>query len=250
MNFVPKIGILVVAYNAEKTLEGVFARIPSEFIPEISAILIADDASNDSTSSVAQQIKETRPDLPITVIQHQSNLGYGGNQKAGYLWMISNGIDIVVLLHGDGQYAPEYLPKIIQPITDMKADMVFGSRMLLRGMAIKGGMPKYKFIGNKILTFWQNLMAGSKLSEWHSGYRAYSTAALRKTRYLENSNYFDFDTEIILQMLDAQQRIIEIPIPTFYGDELSRVNGIKYGWRVAKHTTKWRINKRRKNWKI
>jgi hypothetical protein len=111
-------------------------------------------------------------------------------------------------------------------------------------------MPKYKFIGNKILTSWQNLMSGAKLSEWHSGYRAYSTSSLKKTRYLANSDYFDFDTEIILQMLDGQQRIREIPIPTFYGDELSRVNGIKYGWRVAKHTTKWRINKRRKNWEV
>jgi glycosyltransferase involved in cell wall biosynthesis len=250
MNGVPKIGILVVAYNAEKTLEAVLARIPSDFIPEISAILIADDASNDFTANIAQQIKKSRIDLPITVIEHQSNLGYGGNQKAGYSWMIDNDLDIVVLLHGDGQYAPEYLPKMIEPITNKQADVVFGSRMLSKGLALKGGMPKYKFIGNKILTFWQNLMSGAKLSEWHSGYRAYSTTSLKKTRYLDNSDYFDFDTEIILQMLDAQQRICEIPIPTFYGDELSRVNGIKYGWRVAKHTTKWRINRRRKNWKI
>jgi glycosyltransferase involved in cell wall biosynthesis len=245
MNDMPKIGILVVAYNAEKTLEAVLARIPSGFIPEISSILIADDASNDSTSSVAQQIKETRPDLPITAIQHQSNLGYGGNQKAGYSWMIDNSMDIVVLLHGDGQYAPEYLPKMIEPITSSQADVVFGSRMLFKGMALKGGMPKYKFIGNKILTRWQNLMAGSKLSEWHSGYRAYSIDSLKKTQFQENSDYFDFDTEIILQMLDARQRIVEIPIPTFYGDELSRVNGMKYGWRVAKHTTKWRIKRRK-----
>jgi glycosyltransferase involved in cell wall biosynthesis len=250
MNDVPKIGILVVAYNAEKTLEAVLARIPSDFIPEISAILIADDASNDFTANIAQQIKKSRIDLPITVIEHQSNLGYGGNQKAGYSWMIDNDLDIVVLLHGDGQYAPEYLPKMIEPITNKQADVVFGSRMLSKGLALKGGMPKYKFIGNKILTLWQNLMSGAKLSEWHSGYRAYSTTSLKKTRYLDNSDYFDFDTEIILQMLDAQQRICEIPIPTFYGDELSRVNGIKYGWRVAKHTTKWRIKRRRKNWKI
>jgi len=247
---VPKIGILVVAYNAEKTLESVFARIPSEFITEISAILIADDASNDSTSNIAQQIKETRSDLPITIIQHQSNLGYGGNQKAGYSWMIDNEMDIVVLLHGDGQYAPEYLPKMIGPIKNVQADVVFGSRMLSKGMALKGGMPKYKFIGNKILTCWQNLMSGAKLSEWHSGYRAYSIASLKKTRYLNNSDYFDFDTEIILQMIDVEQRIHEIPIPTFYGDELSRVNGIKYGWRVAKHTTRWRINRLRRNREI
>ena len=245
MNGMPKIGILVVAYNAEKTLEAVLARIPQDFIPEISAVLIADDASNDFTANVAQQIKKSRIDLPITVVEHQSNLGYGGNQKAGYSWMIENEMDLVVLLHGDGQYAPEYLPKMVEPILSLQADVVFGSRMLTRGLALKGGMPKYKFIGNKILTCWQNLMAGSKLSEWHSGYRAYSIDSLKKANFQENSDYFDFDTEIILQMLDARQRIVEIPIPTFYGDELSRVNGIKYGWRVAKHTTKWRI----KRWK-
>ena len=232
------------AFNAEKTLEAVLARIPSDFIPKISAILIADDASKDFTANVAKQIKKSRIDLPITVIEHQSNLGYGGNQKAGYSWMIENEMDLVVLLHGDGQYAPEYLPKMIEPITSSQADVVFGSRMLTKGTALKGGMPKYKFIGNKILTFWQNRMSGSKLSEWHSGYRAYSIDSLKKTKFQENSDYFDFDTEIILQMLDAQQRIVEIPIPTFYGDELSRVNGMKYGWRVAKHTTMWRIKRR------
>ncbi len=141
MNCVPKIGILVVAYNAEKTLEAVLNRIPSDFIPEISAILIADDASNDFTANIAQQIKKSRIDLPITVIEHQSNLGYGGNQKAGYSWMIENDMDLVVLLHGDGQYAPEYLPKMIEPLLSSQADVVFGSRMLTRGLALKGGMP-------------------------------------------------------------------------------------------------------------
>lgn len=238
-----KIGILIVAYNAEKTLENVLARIPIKFIPEISAILIADDASNDFTSNIAERIKESRRDLPITVIKHPVNLGYGGNQKSGYSWMISNSMDIVVLLHGDGQYAPEFLPHMICPIRDSQAEVVFGSRMLDKRTALKGGMPKYKFVGNIILTFWQNLMAGTKLSEWHSGYRAYSISSLKKINFLRNSNYFDFDTEIILQMIDARQRIREIPIPTFYGEELSRVNGVKYGWQVTKHTTKWRINR-------
>jgi glycosyltransferase involved in cell wall biosynthesis len=240
---VQKIGILIVAYNAEKTLENVLARIPIKFIPEISAILIADDASNDFTSNIAERIKESRRDLPITVIKHPVNLGYGGNQKSGYSWMISNSMDIVVLLHGDGQYAPEFLPQMIRPIRDSQAEVVFGSRMLDKRTALKGGMPKYKFVGNIILTFWQNLMAGTKLSEWHSGYRAYSISSLKKINFLRNSNYFDFDTEIILQMIDARQRIREIPIPTFYGEELSRVNGVKYGWQVTKHTTKWRINR-------
>jgi glycosyltransferase involved in cell wall biosynthesis len=239
----PRIGILVVAYNAETTLESVLSRIPTEFISSISVILICDDASQDSTFSVGQQVQQVRPDLPITLIRHPVNLGYGGNQKAGYRWMITNNIDVVVLLHGDGQYAPEFLPKMVEPIATGAADVVFGSRMMTPGTALKGGMPKYKFVGNKILTFWQNRMAQVRLSEWHSGYRAYSTEALSKTAFERNADYFDFDTEIILQMIEAKQRIVEIPIPTFYGDELSRVNGIKYGWRVARHTTLWRLKR-------
>ena len=242
----PRIGILVVAYNAETTLESVLSRIPTEFVSSISVILICDDASQDATFSVGQQVQQARPDLPITLIRHPVNLGYGGNQKAGYRWMIDNNIDVVVLLHGDGQYAPEFLPKMVDPIATGAADVVFGSRMMTPGTALKGGMPKYKFVGNKVLTFWQNRMAQVRLSEWHSGYRAYSTKALSKTSFEKNANYFDFDTEIILQMIEAKQRIIEIPIPTFYGDELSRVNGIKYGWRVARHTTLWRLKKLRR----
>lgn len=237
----------MVAYNAESTLENVVARIPREFVESISVILICDDASQDSTFSVGQSVGNSRPDLPISLIRHPINLGYGGNQKAGYRWMLNHDIDVVVLLHGDGQYAPEYLPQMVQPIISGTADIVFGSRMMVRGNALKGGMPVYKFIGNKILTFWQNRMAGIRLSEWHSGYRAYSTRSLASTDFELNSDYFDFDTEIILQMIEANQRIVEIPIPTFYGDELSRVNGVKYGWRVAKHTALWRLKHARRN---
>ena len=241
----PSIGILIVAYNAEATLESVLSRIPSHFIPSISVVLICDDASQDNTFTVSQRAQVERVELPIQLIRQPKNLGYGGNQKAGYRWMIDNGIDIVVLLHGDGQYAPELLPEMVAPITSGRADVVFGSRMMTPGAALKGGMPKYKFIGNKILTFWQNRMAQVRLSEWHSGYRAYSTNALSLTAFESNADYFDFDTEIILQMIEAKQRIVEIPIPTFYGDELSRVNGMKYGWRVARHTTRWRFKQLR-----
>ncbi|NBX88134.1 MAG: glycosyltransferase family 2 protein, partial [Bacteroidetes bacterium] len=222
----PSIGILIVAYNAEATLESVLSRIPSHFIPSISVVLICDDASQDDTFTIGQRAQTERAELPIQLVRQPKNLGYGGNQKAGYRWMIDNKIDIVVLLHGDGQYAPELLPEMVAPITSGRADVVFGSRMMTPGAALKGGMPKYKFIGNKILTFWQNRMAQVRLSEWHSGYRAYSTASLSHTNFESNSDYFDFDTEIILQMIKAKQRIVEIPIPTFYGDELSRVNGI------------------------
>ena len=238
----PRIGILVVAYNAETTLESVLSRIPTEFISSISVILICDDASQDATFSVGQQVQQARPDLPITLIRHPVNLGYGGNQKAGYRWMIDNNIDVVVLLHGDGQYAPEFLPKMVDPIAIGAADVVFGSRMMTPGTALKGGMPKYKFVGNKILTTLQNRLAKVSLTEWHSGYRAYSVASLRKINFLKNSDYFDFDSQIILQMIGARQRINEIEIPTFYGDEISRVNGIKYGIKILIHTLKFRLS--------
>jgi len=235
-----KIGVLVVAYEASATLEAVLNRIPREFLAQLSVILVCDDASSDDTYQVGVRMKEARPDLPLEVIRRPVNLGYGGNQKAGYRWMIDHEIDIVVLLHGDGQYAPEFLPKMVEPIVSGHADVVFGSRMLQRGAALQGGMPKYKYVGNKTLTFLQNRMAGVRLSEWHSGYRAYSIPALGKVGFELNADYYDFDTQIILQLIAAEQRITEIPIPTFYGDELSRVNGIRYGWRILRHTLRWR----------
>ena len=238
-----KIGILVVAYEAEATLESVLNRIPQTFRASIHTILVCDDASTDDTYQVGMRVKESRPDLPLQVLRRPVNLGYGGNQKAGYRWMIDNGLDVVVLLHGDGQYAPEFLPQMVTPILEGRADVVFGSRMLERGAALRGGMPKYKFVGNKILTFLQNRLAGVRLSEWHSGYRAYSISSLAGVGFELNADYYDFDTQIILQMISARQRIIEIPIPTFYGDELSRVNGVRYGWRILRHTLRWRLTR-------
>ncbi|MGA1121690.1 MAG: glycosyltransferase family 2 protein [Ilumatobacteraceae bacterium] len=235
-----KIGILVVAYEASATLESVLNRIPSDFRSTLHTILVCDDASSDDTYQVGMRVKQSRPDLPLEVIRRPVNLGYGGNQKAGYRWMIDHDLDVVVLLHGDGQYAPEFLPRMVAPIVDGRADVVFGSRMLERGAALRGGMPKYKFVGNKILSFLQNRIAGVSLSEWHSGYRAYSVASLARVGFELNADYYDFDTQIILQMIESHQRILEIPIPTFYGDELSRVNGIRYGWRILKHTLRWR----------
>ena len=238
-----KIGILVVAYEAEATLESVLNRIPQTFRASIHTILVCDDASTDDTYHVGMRVKESRPDLPLQVLRRPVNLGYGGNQKAGYRWMIDNGLDVVVLLHGDGQYAPEFLPQMVTPILEGRADVVFGSRMLERGAALRGGMPKYKFVGNKILTFLQNRLAGVRLSEWHSGYRAYSISSLAGVGFELNADYYDFNSQIILQMIASRQRIVEIPIPTFYGDELSRVNGVRYGWRILRHTLRWRLTR-------
>ena len=236
-----KIGILIVAYNAQETLTKVLDRIPSDFIKQIDAILVCDDASTDDTHKVGLSY-QSKSQLPLTIVRHEINLGYGGNQKTGYQWALEKNLDLVVLLHGDGQYAPEYLPQMVEPIVSGRADVVFGSRMITQGGARQGGMPLYKFVGNKILTALQNRLAKVSLTEWHSGYRAYSVASLRKINFLKNSDYFDFDSQIILQMIGARQRIVEIEIPTFYGDEISRVNGIKYGIKILIHTLKFRLS--------
>ena len=236
-----KIGLLIVAFNAQETLTKVLDRIPSDFVKQIDAILVCDDASTDDTHKVGLSY-QSKSQLPLTIVRHEINLGYGGNQKTGYQWALEKNLDLVVLLHGDGQYAPEYLPQMVEPIVSGRADVVFGSRMITQGGARQGGMPLYKFVGNKILTTLQNRLAKVSLTEWHSGYRAYSVASLRKINFLKNSDYFDFDSQIILQMIGARQRIVEIEIPTFYGDEISRVNGIKYGIKILIHTLKFRLS--------
>ena len=236
-----KIGLLIVAFNAQETLTKVLDRIPSDFVKQIDAILVCDDASTDDTHKVGLSY-QSKSQLPLTIVRHEINLGYGGNQKTGYQWALEKNLDLVVLLHGDGQYAPEYLPQMVEPIVSGRADVVFGSRMITQGGARQGGMPLYKFVGNKILTTLQNRLAKVSLTEWHSGYRAYSVASLRKINFLKNSDYFDFDSQIILQMIGARQRIVEIEIPTFYGDEISRVNGIKYGIKILIHTLRFRLS--------
>jgi SAM-dependent methyltransferase len=238
-----RIGILVVAYNAASTLAQVLDRIPVDFRSRIAKILIGDDASQDSTHLVALGYKQLASDLPIEVIRHPTNLGYGGNQKAGYQWAINNGLDVVVLLHGDGQYAPELLPDMVGPIERGEADAVLGSRMLQPGGARRGGMPRYKFLGNRILTAVENLVVGASLSEWHSGYRAYSVAALRDVPFDRNDDGFNFDTQVIVQFIEAGKRIVEIPIPTYYGDEICHVNGMQYARDVTRDVLRYRAHK-------
>ncbi|MBJ7368803.1 MAG: glycosyltransferase family 2 protein, partial [Ilumatobacteraceae bacterium] len=196
----PKIGVLIVAYNAESTLANVLDRIPKDFAPQISAVLVCDDASHDQTHDAALEYQRSTTHLPLHILRHPINLGYGGNQKAGYAWAQELGLDFIVLLHGDGQYAPELLPAMVAPLLNGSAEAVFGSRMMEQGAARRGGMPLYKLVGNKILTRWENAMAGTDLSEWHSGYRAYSVSALQKLALQRNSDGFDFDTQIILQL--------------------------------------------------
>ncbi|MGO8873421.1 MAG: glycosyltransferase [Acidimicrobiales bacterium] len=237
-----KIGILVVAYNAATTLAKVLDRIPDEIRSEIEEVIVSDDHSQDSTYLVGLGYQQMS-DLPITLIRQPKNLGYGGNQKAGYHLAIEHGLDIVVMLHGDGQYAPESLPDIVAPILTGEADAVFGSRMMIKGAARKGGMPLYKYVGNRILSRFENAALGTTLSEFHSGYRAYSVSALKQIPFERNSNGFNFDTQIIIQLHDAGMRIAEVPIPTYYGDEICYVDGLGYAADVTQDVVAYRLQK-------
>lgn len=230
--------VFIVAYNAEQTIESVLRRIPESLADSYDVdVLIIDDSSKDETFQRSELVKRTG-EIPfkITVLYNPVNQGYGGNQKIGFYYAVEQGYDWVALVHGDGQYAPECLPELLMPLAVGDADAVFGSRMLRRRDAIRGGMPIYKFIGNTVLTFCQNLLLRSKLSEFHSGYRLYSVDALRRIPFQLNSNDFHFDTEIIIQFLFAGLRIKELPIPTFYGDEICHVNGMKYAFDVVRET--------------
>jgi len=230
----PRLLIFVIAYQAESTLVQVLERIPRTVFRDWDCeILVVDDASRDRTFDIGREYQEAHADLPLTVLRNTYNQGYGGNQKVGYAYAIAEGFDVVAMIHGDGQYAPEELPRLLEPLRKDRADAVFGSRMMTRFGALRGGMPLYKFVGNRILTAFQNRVLGTQLSEFHSGYRLYRVATLARLPLELNSNDFHFDTEIILQLLNAGARIVELPIPTYYGDEISRVNGLAYAKNVA-----------------
>ena len=230
-----RILIFVVAYNAEGTIEKVIARIPQSLLQCETEILIIDDCSPDRTFARARQAqKDAASGFPLTVLYNPVSQGYGGNQKIGFHYAIEHGFDIVALLHGDGQYAPECLPGLLQPLLAGEADAVLGSRMMTRFGALQQGMPLYKFAGNKILTWIQNRVLHASLSEFHSGYRLYSVAALAALPFERNTNDYHFDTEILIQLLRAGCRLRELPIPTYYGDEIRKVKGLKYAFNVLR----------------
>ena len=239
----PKILILIVAYNAERTIKNVLMRIPSDLLDEYETeVLIIDDKSSDDTVlRCFTAIQSDQITFKTHVLVNPENQGYGGNQKIGYQFAIERDFDCVALLHGDGQYDPQYLRDLIAPVVNGEAEAVFGSRMLTPFGALKGGMPVYKFAGNKILTFFQNAMLKTSLSEFHSGYRVYSIKALKQIPFYLNTSNYHFDTEIIIQLLLFGFRIVERPIPTYYGDEICYVNGLKYALDVAISTIKARV---------
>lgn len=239
----PRLLVFIVAYYAEKTIEEVLSRIPASLAEIYSVhVLVIDDSSSDATFARGHLIGQSGT-LPfdVTVLANPVNQGYGGNQKIGYRYAIEKGYDFVALVHGDAQYAPECLPELLEPLRRGAAEAVFGSRMLEPSGARRGGMPVYKLAGNRILTAIQNKLLRSRLSEFHSGYRIYSAKALEAVPFELNANGFHFDTEIIIQFLIAGHRIQELPIPTHYGDEICRVNGIHYAVNVVCAAMKARL---------
>jgi len=220
------VAVFVVAYNAEAHIRETLQRIPAELLAELASIYVIDDKSVDRTTEIAGRLKAQIPILEVFTTP--MNQGYGGNQKLGFTYAIRQDFDVVVLLHGDGQYAPEMLPSIIAPFAESDTAAVFGSRMMTRGGARRGGMPLYKYVGNRILTSIENRLLDASLTEFHSGYRAYRVSALAQLPFRYNTNDFHFDTEIIIQLLARKMRIVEVPIPTYYGDEICHVEGIPY----------------------
>lgn len=241
-----KVLVFVVCFNAEQSIENVLERIPKGILESedfYTEVLVIDDQSSDRTIYAAAEYGQKYPQWNLTILYNPKGQGYGGNQKLGFRYAIKNGFDAIVLLRGDGLYAPEYLEQMIRPILDGQADATLGSRMIRSLKALQDGMPLYKWTGNKTLTFVQNGILQSHLSEFHSGFRAYNVQAVASVPFEHNSNDFDFDTDIIIQLLDTQKHISEIDVPTFYGKEISAVNGFRIAIRVIRACTLSRVMK-------
>jgi glycosyltransferase involved in cell wall biosynthesis len=217
-----RVTVVLPAYNAAKTLSKTLAEVPMDIVDEI---ILCDDNSTDDTIAVAKSLNIHH------IISHQVNRGYGGNQKSLYDKAIATNADIVIMLHPDYQYTPKLITAMVSIISEGLYPVVFGSR-ILGGGALKGGMPLYKYIANRFLTSFQNILLGQKLSEYHTGYRAYSIEVLKAIDYNANSDDFIFDNQVIAQIFEKGFEIAEITCPTKYFEEASSINlsrSIKYG---------------------
>ena len=225
----PRVLVFILAYDAAREICSVLERVDRQLFnsPEVHFLLL-DDASSDATAALASKWVREQGIGNVTVLRNPVNQGYGGNQKLGYRFALDSGFGLVIMLHGDGQYAPELLPRFMDIWRKTKADVILGSRMAQPQGARAGGMPFYKLVGNRVLTGVQNLLTGQKLSEYHTGYRAYSTAFLKSVPFEIDTNDFHFDTEILLQAFHVGAKIEEFPIPTHYGEEVCHVNGMRY----------------------
>lgn len=230
-----KIVVVLPAYNASKTLEMTYREIPFEFVDDV---VLVDDASRDDTADVARR-------LGIHTIVHEQNKGYGGNQKTCYRTALELGADIVVMLHPDYQYTPRLITAISAMIAYGEFDAVLASRILGIG-ALKGGMPLYKYVANRFLTLVENILLGHKLSEYHTGYRAFSRAVLERLPLDANSDDFVFDNQMLAQIVWADFRIGEVSCPTKYFPEASSINfrrSVKYGFGVLGTAAQFRMAK-------
>jgi glycosyltransferase involved in cell wall biosynthesis len=230
-----KITVVLPAYNAEKTLEATFAEIPRNIVDEV---LLVDDRSSDRTLEVAAR-------LGIRTFEHRENLGYGGNQKTCYREALKGGADIVVMLHPDYQYTPKLITAMSSLIAEGLYDVVLGSRILGIG-ALKGGMPLYKYVSNRFLTAVENLLVSHKLSEYHTGYRAFSREVLETLPLAENSDDFVFDNQMLAQIIYFGYSIAEITCPTRYFEEASSINfsrSVTYGLGVLKTGVLFRLQR-------
>ncbi len=233
------IAVVMPAYNAAETLEITLNEVPRDIV---DYIILVDDNSKDETSKVAANLNIQY------VIKHDVNKGYGGNQKTCYNKALEINADIVVMLHPDYQYTPKLIHSMCYLIANEVYPVVFGSRILGVG-AVKGGMPIYKYVANRFLTLFQNIVLWKKLSEYHTGYRAFSTDVLRNINYQSNSDDFIFDNEFIAQIFSAGYEIAEITCPTKYFEEASSISflrSVKYGLGVLKVTIRYRLHK----WRI
>lgn len=224
------------AYNAEKTLETTYREIPMDLVDEV---IVVDDYSRDNTYATAKNLGIKH------VIRHEKNKGYGGNQKTSYNKALELGADIVIMVHPDYQYTPKLIPAMANLLASDLYPVVLGSRILGNG-ALKGGMPLYKYFFNRILTFSQNLIIGQKLSEYHTGYRAFTKEVLQKINYNDNSDDFVFDNQMLAQIFFAGFEIAEITCPTKYFTEASSINfsrSFKYGLGVLATSFKFRFQK-------
>ncbi len=222
-----KLVVVLPAYNASLTLEQTYREIPFDIVDEV---VLVDDASRDETSDLAKKLGIRH------VIRHEQNRGYGGNQKSCYAKALSLDADIVVMLHPDYQYTPKLIHSMASVIAYEVYPVVYGSRILGKG-ALKGGMPLYKYVANRCLTLAQNILMNQKLSEYHTGYRAFSADVLKQVKFDQNSDDFVFDNEITAQIFHAGFEIGEVTCPTKYFDEASSINfsrSVKYGLGVLR----------------
>jgi 2-polyprenyl-3-methyl-5-hydroxy-6-metoxy-1,4-benzoquinol methylase len=228
-----RIGVLIVTDNAVTTISKVLKRITPEVWNNVEEIAVFDDASHDATYELAVGLKTLSDSHKLEVVRHPKNLGYGGNQKAGFRYFLDKGLDVVVLLHGDGKYAPEILSHLYHPIIAGEADAVLGSRMMSTyGRPLKSGMPLYKYLGNQLLSAFQNRALGMTLTEFHSGYRAYNLHALAKIDFNHMTDGYHFDTEMIIKLNHQHYTIKEVAIPTYDSAELRHAKGLTYALKV------------------